>query len=280
MFDEEHIVLFRRASEKTGIRPVEGNCELKEHGLAVLMQMSDGEIVCPMCRNKEIERKKVIEVEEINKIKRKERSESRQRSFLENRSIVNNKTFMDKGFKNYVVKDEKEKRVRDLMLGGTNRMVEGEVFKIFLQGPTGVGKSHLAAAGLLNYNMKKNGVKCLFVNFNRVLSVIRATYSNFYTGKHDRNYYVDMMIDVDLLVIDDLGSEVGDINTKNKATDHNHQILYEVLEGRVDKSTIITSNIPQSKIKELYDSKIDSRLSENLEVISFDGLTDKRIEGV
>ena len=111
---------------------------------------------------------------------------------------------------------------------------------IFLTGMTGTGKTYLA--------------RCIGNAFlEKHKSVLYLSASDLVSSVYDDNIknYVNI---VDLLIIDDLGTEY--IN------DFSNSQIYSIVDKRlVDKlSTIITTNLNFSEIQKLYSDRINSRI--------------------
>ena len=89
---------------------------------------------------------------------------------------------------------------------------------------------------------------------------------------------IDLLIEADLLVLDDLGAETGAVTTDRTATDFTTRTLYAIINGRMNKPTIITTNLNSKDMAKMYDSKLISRMFRGAEghVIKFEKTNDKR----
>lgn len=146
---------------------------------------------------------------------------------------------------------------------------------INFSGDPGLGKSHLAyaiAKGIRTLR-KPDGKRytALFIKTTDLLQKIRSTYSPKSNLKEERIF--EMINELDLLVLDDVGSEYV------KTNDEGHEswasdILYRVFDMRLDKSTITTTNYNESKLKEKLGNngaRIIDRMLDNADGIRFDG---------
>lgn len=133
---------------------------------------------------------------------------------------------------------------------------------LVLSGTTGTGKTYLsecAADYLLN-----NGKTVLYVSapvmFDRIVK------EKFGEGEEG---FVELLYSVDLLIIDDLGTES---RTDSKLAEFLNIIN---VRGNRDKTTpcktIISTNIPVSAISEYYDERLASRLLGKSVLIKFSG---------
>lgn len=149
-------------------------------------------------------------------------------------------------------------------------------FNTIFYGTPGEGKTHLAMSMLNAVNDNANPLqKCLFVNVNSLLLTIRKSFDNP-EWQWTEEYAVNKLSDVDLLVIDDLGSESAMNITKGEASNFVQRVLYQVTNRQ--KRIITTTNLSLDQLKRVYNPKLVSRLLANSRnsTIDFSGIADKR----
>ena len=129
---------------------------------------------------------------------------------------------------------------------------------LFIFGPTGAGKTHLAVA--LSREVKSARLYKMF----RILRDIRAT-----EGAAEELAIINSLTKRPLLILDDLGSEKG--------TEYAWTVLYEIIDGRymnLINGLVVTSNLSLDRLAEkLGDDRIPSRLAEICTIIN---LTDEK----
>lgn len=253
-----------------GIIETDEHCEL--HPRHIKLLLPNGDIICPVCygeqRDGQVMTKKTKEYYE--------NSVDGRRQYLNKHSIVSNKMVLDKGFKTFFTRNEKEAKIRKEAEQLVLSVAASEPINIYLQGAPGSGKSHLSMAMLKNANSLANGKRCLFVNFPTLQQKIRASYNNSFSGDSEGSY-IQQMIAADILVLDDVASEVNPLNMSGKVSDFSARILYSVMDARAEaKPTIITSNISWNDLQKLIDPRVASRMSYRLRVLSFSDINDKR----
>jgi len=140
---------------------------------------------------------------------------------------------------------------------------------MFLGGPPGVGKTHLAVA-VLRYVVRERGAVGLFYDTRDLLRVIRSTYDPV-----NRTQEMDVLRPVmtaDLLVLDDLGAE--------KTSEWVEETLNLIVNARYSekRATIFTSNFDDKPDITDPDSllfrigfRMHSRLHEMCEFLYLDG---------
>lgn len=113
---------------------------------------------------------------------------------------------------------------------------------IFVIGPCGTGKSHLAQA--LGHSAIRNGHSVLFTSASRMLNQLNAARA---TNGYDRHFA--KIAGVDLLIIDDFGLKP----MKSPHDEDFHDVIAERYER---KSTIVTSNLDIPEWTDAFPNRI------------------------
>lgn len=154
--------------------------------------------------------------------------------------------------------------------------------KVLLSGPPGTGKTSLAMA-MLNF-MAYEGFSVMTVSTMELAHLIDRSYKA--SDVEDRlNYAEKLMRTVDVLLLDDLGTEGGmkkDISSVRKDM---QDLLFRVGNARLNfnrnepiHSTIVTTNCSNEQLAQMYNPKIISRIVPHnpRQIVKFDGLRDVR----
>jgi DNA replication protein DnaC len=143
---------------------------------------------------------------------------------------------------------------------------------LFLHGPAGTGKTHLAVA-LLREHLKEfeSIFPGRFVEVPELLMEIRDTFRE--KAEHSEMELLDRYSCCELLVLDDLGAE--------KPSEWVTQTLYLLINRRYtgEKRTIVTSNLSLPQLSERLGDRIVSRLAGMCEVVELTG-KDRRLKRV
>lgn len=128
---------------------------------------------------------------------------------------------------------------------------ENEEKGIVFYGPTGLGKTFLSCAVAKELMDKGNTV--IYVRATKMFSI----FEDYRFGRSTDKSLIDNMYTVDLLIIDDLGTEAPNKN--------NLSFLFDIINERIDKrkKCIINTNLQLSDITRLYSMRFTSRLYEN-----------------
>ena len=141
---------------------------------------------------------------------------------------------------------------------------------MFLNGPPGIGKTHIAVA-VLRHAIERTGARGLFYDTRELLRVIRSTF-NPVTRTAEMDILQPVMT-AELLVLDDLGAE--------KTSEWVEETMNLIVNTRYNerRPTIFTSNYedlpdeegdPQS-LKARVGFRIHSRLHEMCDFLEYDG---------
>lgn len=161
--------------------------------------------------------------------------------------------FIGKTFENYIP-DEHSRRVYDFFRGYAEHLQEriDAGTSLILTGKPGTGKTHLACA--LLFEAKKKGYSAFFINVRKLFRAVRDTWRE--GAAESESQVIDRYVDLDLLVIDEVG-----VQAKSENEQH---ILYDILNGRYEnaKPTIILSNETLPEIKQIIGERAYDRLRE------------------
>ena len=157
-------------------------------------------------------------------------------------SIYSDETLKVASFDSYeeVDKETTANKKRARLLAG--QYLNGASFNVIYTGKVGTGKSHLAMSMLKAVNEHSEPYKkCLFVSVDELISLLRYSYVN--REGLSENQLRNLCVDADLLVLDDLGAEVGAINTDKGASNDTVRMINAIVTGRMNKPTIFTTNL-------------------------------------
>lgn len=165
-------------------------------------------------------------------------------------------------FDNFIVETPEEKQLLDFVKEQTQKYLEGMNGNTLLTGATGVGKTHLAVslAKELNeaYKAKGEPKSILFINLTEILREIRESFK--FTSKE--GYYSRMLKEADYLILDDLGVKLGNSSGQSKSA-WEEEFIFDVLSHR--NNTIITTNLSNDDIANLYSEHVASRVRTGLD---------------
>lgn len=181
-------------------------------------------------------------------------------------ALIGKQTFENFKLEYYSEKDgirQKMNVAYNIIKGFADSFDKNTSINILLTGGTGLGKTHLSTA--LAQAVIDKGFDVLYVSAVGMLGDFeerRFGNSSSLSRVNDISRYYD----ADLLIIDDLGTEVV-----NKFT---QSYLYEVINTRINtrKSTVVSTNLTPAEINATYSERISSRILGEYQPILFRGV--------
>lgn len=131
---------------------------------------------------------------------------------------------------------------------------------LILIGGTGLGKTHLSTA--LARAVIEKGYSVLYDTAHNV--IFDFNYDQF-KSKPEEELRSEKYLDCDLLLLDDLGTEVQ--------TKHTASYLYNLINTRMNrgKTTVVSTNLTPNDVVERYGDRLASRLFGEYEILLFRG---------
>jgi DNA replication protein DnaC len=122
-----------------------------------------------------------------------------------------------------------------------------------ITGPNGVGKSHMAAAWMVEWLWRNPSIQAKWVSVPGLMGMCRSSYHKSAAMSEIQivNFYTK---DCDLLILDDLGAE--------KVNDFSISTIYVIISNRIQwcKRTCVTTNLTFEQLYN-YDERLASRIS-------------------
>lgn len=132
---------------------------------------------------------------------------------------------------------------------------------LFLQGSTGLGKTHLSLA-IANEVLKK-GYNVIYVTASDICTKLEKEHYSF--DYKDEGKTFNSLVNCDLLILDDLGTEFITKNSSNT--------MYNIFNSRILKSVpiIISTNITMEEVQQNYSQRFVSRVMGYCDRLEFIG---------
>lgn len=158
--------------------------------------------------------------------------------------------FKDASFENYKVAGKAQQSAVDTCLEYAEAFIPG--INLMMFGTTGTGKTHLATA--IIKRLIENDYSAEYCRTDAMFRAVKNTYSN--NSEHSENDVIARYASPDLLVVDEIGAQLG--------TETEKHILFSILNARYEqvKSTLVISNLNAKGVEEFMGSRLIDRLRE------------------
>lgn len=200
--------------------------------------------------------------------------------YLRTSSTVVDSDIFGKTLENFEAKSEKQRQALKIARQTATDILAGQSAHCMFTGATGTGKSHLAMGILYAVLVgSKYEKKVAFIDFREFL---RQTKRGF--NDDAARFMIDRVTEeikkMDVVVIDDLGSESGDAANNYQASAWNTDMATSIFAARENKPTIITTNRTGSDLKRIYGDRVVSRITHHVDgrVMLFNGMDDYRFK--
>lgn len=151
----------------------------------------------------------------------------------------------------FEVNNEMQQYAKETAIEYINTFNTAKGKSLILQGTYGTGKTHLAYA--IAKAIKQQGYSVTFMHIPHLMERIKATYNKNSTETTEE--LVEMLSEVDLLVLDDIGTE---------NTPHALSKLYSIIDNRLGMNNIYTTNLMNKELNQNTDwQRINSRMQNN-----------------
>lgn len=257
--------------QKELYKTLEEICE--EHN-EPLVQFQENKPFCPICAAE----KTAQDDWELRETETK-KAQNPNKKWLRQRSVLTDRDMFNMTFENYETADEETRINKEKALNIARNYYKGATNNELLTGRFGTGKTHLAMA-ILNQLNEHTDMRLLFVSTDVLMRKVRTSMGDKESPfQEDRIVY--LLSKADVLVLDDIGAEVGSVDRQSEATDFVIRIINGVLSGRSNKPTIITTNLTGNELKDTYDGRIIDRMLRGVKqknIIQFTKTSSKRTD--
>ncbi|MCM3488813.1 ATP-binding protein [Alkalihalophilus marmarensis] len=222
----------------------------------------DGAETCPACDIFAAENKKLEDVS-IQAWRRKETDKTM--SVFNQESLVNER-LKKATFESYEPLNPNLEKAKRSMIRYAENFSKDNPVPIILKGEYGLGKSHLAYATAKE--IAKKGHTSIFISVPKLLTKIKGSYND--KSETTELELLEALERVDCLVLDDIGAEQTKLNREGEVSWSTSK-LFEIIDARIGKHTIFTTNLDDGQMKKHLGPRNFSRLMEDVHPIKLTG---------
>jgi DNA replication protein DnaC len=258
--------------KKKGILISDKRCSNEVNGQRCnkLMQVVDGKETCFYCE----------EITKEDKLLARETKTNHDKLLIErifNKDSLINPRLKECAFDNYEPETEELQKAKSICQRYANNFKRDNPVNLILIGPYGTGKSHMSVSILKAVVEKgmntKEPFQGLFISTPKLMTKLKSTYNK--KSDHTENELLETIEKVDLLILDDIGAELKEMESnpdeEKKANQWAVGKLFEIVDGRIGKHTIYTSNFEYGRLMSLYGERNFSRMMENTHPLKMNG---------
>lgn len=253
-------------------------CDTCGNHLIAWRQEGRGKPFCEHCRAEEMK-----EQQEKQQLKwTKDAYQAKAVHKLKGSSLLKDKEVWSYSLNDYKVVDAETQKALKIARQAVLSIHEGETLHVVFSGVAGAGKTTLSMGIVKEVLELDVNAHCMIIDYQYLLEERMASFNDKYLSK-TMDKIMNDAYRADVLVIDDLGAETSrSENKKQTASDFTVKTLNSILQARVNKTTIVTTNLTGIQIKQAYGERITSRLFAHSKeyAMSFTETPDKRLHPV
>ncbi|ARK28761.1 DNA replication protein DnaC [Halalkalibacter krulwichiae] len=222
----------------------------------------DGKKTCPACDVFAEENRKL----EDASIQAWHRKETDKTMAVFNQESLVNERLKKVTFESYEPLNPVLEKAKRAMIRYAENFSKDNPVPLILKGEYGLGKSHLAYATAKE--IAKKGYTCIFISVPKLLTKIKGSYDR--GSETSELELLEALEKVDCLVLDDIGAEQTKL-TREGEVSWSTSKLFEIIDARIGKHTIFTTNLDDNQMKKHLGPRNFSRLMEDVHPIKLIG---------
>ena len=186
-------------------------------------------------------------------------------NIFKDNSLINPK-LLDSTFENYEATSGELAKGKEIAVRYADKFSLDNPVGLMFMGNYGTGKSHLSVS--ITKKLIEKEFTRIFISTPKLMTKIRSTYSK--DSEYTEDQIIEVLSNVDCLVLDDIGAEStkqGDNNQHTWATSK----LFEIIDNRIGKHTIFTTNYNFGELESRLGGRNFSRMMENIHLVKMYG---------
>jgi DNA replication protein DnaC len=170
-------------------------------------------------------------------------------------------------FENYEPTNDELKKAKEIARRFAQNFNKEKAASVLFIGTYGTGKSHLSVA--ITKELMTKDHSCLFISTPKLLTKLRSTYNK--ESAFSEEQVISQLSNVDCLVLDDIGAEQTKVNKDGNDQTWATSKLFEVIDSRIGKHTVFTSNFQPHELQQRLGGRNYSRMMEDVFIVPMNG---------